>query len=77
VDVLPQERRALPVKPLKIKRSRGIKEAGTDRGFYGKTNGDETQMTTKSRHEQLPNVVNSTVPSQKAKLLSLRCRGGF
>jgi hypothetical protein len=42
-----------------------------------KRNGDETQMTTKSQHEQLPKVAIIATATLQAKLLSLRCRGGF
>jgi len=77
VDVLAGERRAFAVKPLKIKRPRAIQGAGTDRGFHGKTSGDETEMTSKSQHQQLPNMAIIAIATPQAKLLSLRCRGGF
>jgi hypothetical protein len=77
VDVLPQDLHAFPAKPLKRKRLGWIEGAGTDCGFHGKTNGDETQMTTKCQHEQLPNVAIIATATLQAKLLSLRCRGGF
>jgi len=77
VDVLAQEHPAYLVKPLKTKNVRAIQGAGTDRGFHGKTSGDETEMTSKSQHQQLPNMAIIAIAPLQAKLLSLRCRGGF
>jgi len=77
VDILSQDLHDLPAKLLKRKRLRRIGGAGTDCGFHGKTSGDETEMTSKSQHQQLPNVAIIAIAPLQAKLLSLRCRGGF
>jgi hypothetical protein len=77
VDVLPPSCCSVLSKPLETKRKKAAGRAGTDRGFHGKTNGDETQMTTNSQHEQLPNLAILATTTLQAKLLSLRCRGGF